>query len=139
RGKNAGGAERRRAAANGGRRGGGGGPLSRRSVSAPCSTASPTAEKIATGLDKNAFIEGAPRTAEEFSSSRGVITGLLLTASLTAAWDFRMTASAWGCTKHLSKGRPPGPEGHGDCGAVAPRPRNSSVPPRRPFKTRGSS
>src|SRR5439155_12454890 len=39
------------------------------------------------------------------------------------------------CTKHLSKGRPPGPEDHGDCGTVSPRPRNYSVPPRRPFKT----
>jgi len=47
--------------------------------------------------------------------------------------------SAWSCSKHLSKGRPPWPEDHGDCGTAIPRPRNSSVPPRRPFKTRGSS
>jgi hypothetical protein len=82
---------------------------------------------------------GAPRTREAISFFRGVITGLLLIAALTAAWDFRMTASACRCTKHLSKGRPPGPEDPGDCGAGAPRPRNSSVPPRRPFKTAGSS
>ena len=50
-----------------------------------------------------------------------------------------MTASACRCTKHLSKGRPPWPENHGDCGTEIPRPRNSSVPPRRPFKTRGSA
>jgi hypothetical protein len=48
-------------------------------------------------------------------------------------------ASACCCTKHLSKGRPPWPENHGDCGSNLPRPRNSSVPPRRPFKTAGSS
>ena len=82
---------------------------------------------------------GAPRNAEKFILFRGVTTGLLLTASLTAAGDFRMTASACRCTKHLSKGRPPWPEGHGDCGTEIPRPRNSSVPPRRPFKTAGSS
>src|SRR5947207_3575386 len=82
---------------------------------------------------------GAPRTAEGFLFSRGVITGLLLTASLTAAGSFRMMASACRCTKHLSKGRPPGPEDPGDCGTDAPRPRNSSVPPRRPLKTEGSS
>ena len=82
---------------------------------------------------------GAPRAGEAFFFFRGVITGLLLTASLSAARDFRMTASACRCTKHLSKGRPPGPEDHGDCGTEIPRPRNSSVPPRRPFKTRGSA
>jgi hypothetical protein len=58
---------------------------------------------------------GAPRTGEEVFFFRGVITGLLLTASLTAAGDFRSTVSAWRCTKHLSKGRPPGPEDHGGC------------------------
>ena len=82
---------------------------------------------------------GAPRNAEVFFLFRGVATGLLLTASLTAAWDFRPTASACRCTKHLSKGRPPWPENHGDCGTKVPRPRNSSVPPCRPFKTAGSA
>ena len=62
-----------------------------------------------------------------------------MTASLTAAGNFPRSASACRCTKHLSKGRPPRPEDHGDCGNKAPRPRNSSVPPQRPFKTRGSS
>src|SRR5262245_38439171 len=36
----------------------------------------------------------APRTGEEFFSFRGVLTGLLLTASLTAAGNFCTTASA---------------------------------------------
>src|SRR5262245_64807454 len=82
---------------------------------------------------------GAPRNAEVFILFQGVTTGLLLTVSLTAAGDFRPTASACRCTKHLSKGRPPWPENHGDCGTAIPRPRNSSVPPRRPFKTAGSA
>jgi hypothetical protein len=82
---------------------------------------------------------GAPRTGEEERFFRGVITGPLLTASLTVAGDFRITASACRCTKHLSKGRPPWPEGQDDCASMLARPRNSSVPPRRPFKTRGSS
>ena len=74
-----------------------------------------------------------------FFSFQGIVAGLLLTASLTATGDFRTKASACRCTKHLSKGRPLGPEGQGDCGTNAPRPRNSSVPPRRPLKTVGSS
>ena len=82
---------------------------------------------------------GAPRTGEEKSSFRVVITGLRLTAALTAAGNFPNKASACRCTKHLSKGRSPWPEDHGDCGTNAPRPRNSSVPPQRPFKTQGSS
>src|SRR5262245_23607611 len=41
--------------------------------------------------------------------------------------------------RHLSKGRPPWPLNHGDCGTKVPRPRNSSVPPCRPFKTAGSA
>src|SRR5262245_14900947 len=47
----------------------------------------------------------APRTAAVFSLFRSVTTGLLLTAALTAAEDFRITASACRCTKHLSKTR----------------------------------
>jgi hypothetical protein len=62
-----------------------------------------------------------------------------LTASLTAAGNFRTQASAYRCTKHLSKGRPPRPQDHGDCRNIVPRPRNSSVPPQRPFKTAGST
>ena len=62
-----------------------------------------------------------------------------MTASLTAAGNFLHTASACRCTKHLSKGRPPWTEVHGDCGDNTPRPRNSSVPHQRPFKTQGSS
>src|SRR5262249_35209448 len=81
---------------------------------------------------------GAPRTGEENFFFRGVITGLLLIASLTAAGDFRPKVSACRCTKHLSKGRPPWPSDHDDSGIGVPRPRNSSVPPRRPFKTAGS-
>src|SRR5262245_40404245 len=50
-----------------------------------------------------------------------------------------MTASAWSCTKPLSRGRPPWPENHGDGRITIPRPRNSSVPPRRPFQTAGSA
>src|SRR5262249_32850805 len=82
---------------------------------------------------------GRTADGEELVFFRGVITGSLLTASLTAAGDFPAMASAWSCTKHSSKGRPPWPESHGDCGAATPRPRTSSVPHRRPFKTRGSA
>src|SRR5215813_6326267 len=39
-----------------------------------------------------------------FSFYRDGPTRLLLSASLTAAWDFRITASAWSCTKHLPNG-----------------------------------
>jgi hypothetical protein len=81
---------------------------------------------------------GAPRNREEISF-RGNETGQQLTASPTAACDFRMTASACRCTKHLSKDRPPRPEDRGDCGSTVPRPRNLSVPPRRPFKAVGSA
>jgi len=82
---------------------------------------------------------GAPRTGEEKSSFRVVRTGLRLTASLTAAGNFPRRASACRCTKHLSKGRPTGPQDHDDCESKLPRPRNSSVPPQRPFKAAGST
>src|SRR5262245_21736680 len=82
---------------------------------------------------------GAPRNREDFFFFRSNETGRQLSASPTATWDFRMTASACRCTKHLSKGRPPWSENQSDCGTEVPRPRNSSVPPRRPLKTAGSS
>ena len=67
----------------------------------------------------------------------GVITGPAGDASLFGcAGDVRTTVSAWSCTKHFSKGLPPGPSaGPGDCG-VSPRPGNSSVPPTGPSKRR---
>src|SRR5262249_11170352 len=82
---------------------------------------------------------GAPRTAEDFFSFRGVTTGPLLAAPLLTA----PRASAEGVSTKLHQtliqGSATEPLGASRrLRGLAPRPRNSSVPPRRPLKPLGS-
>src|SRR5256885_3087007 len=82
---------------------------------------------------------GAPRTAEDFFSFRGVTTGPLLTASLLATP--RASADGVSAKLHqtLIQGSATEPlSGVRRLRGQAPRPRNAFVPPHRPVKALGS-
>src|SRR6187200_2237191 len=82
---------------------------------------------------------GAPRTAEVVSFFRGVTTGLLLIASLTAArGSFARRCQRVAAPNTSPRVGRPGPRTTATARATSHAQETRPYPPRRPFKAAGS-